>query len=108
VPPDRGPRSKPTGNARSATRPPRKRARRGRKARALRALERALATTSEIQGTSRTRQRRRAALEANAAASLDTDLDLLYEVLGDDKRAIFATGLVPNGSPYRGRTWRPR
>jgi len=108
VPPDRGPRAQPAGNARRATRPPRKRARRGKKARTLRALQRALATAGEIQGTSRMRQRRRSAGEANAAASLDTDLELLYEVLGDDKRGIFALGLVPNGSPYHGQTWRPR
>lgn len=76
--------------------------------RALRALARAMGTTAEIQGTSRQRQQRRSDGEANAAASLDTDLALLYDVLGDDKRVLFGTGLVPNGEPYRGRTWRAR
>lgn len=71
-----------------------------------RALKRAVRTSTEIQGAARKRQRSRAAGESNAAASLDTDLDGLYGAFGDDKRAIFATGQVPNGAPYKGRTWR--
>lgn len=55
----------------------------------------------------RTRQRARLTGEANLATMLDTDLGLRYDAFDDDKRAIFATGLVPDGTPYKGRTWRP-
>jgi len=71
-----------------------------------RRLAKAVRTSSEIQGKSRRRQRSRAAGEANFATSLDTDLRGLYEIFGDDKRDVFATGKVPDGTPYRGRTWR--
>lgn len=74
--------------------------------RARRALAKAMQTSAEIQGSAKHRQRSRSRGEANTAASFDTDLLGLYREFGEDKRAVFATGLVPNGAPYKGRTWR--
>jgi hypothetical protein len=90
-----------TGTARSATRPPRTRARRGRKARTLRALKGAVETADEIDRTARDRQQVRAAGNANAAEAKTTDLDRLYGQLRADKREIYATGLVPEGRPFQ-------
>lgn len=59
-----------------------------------------------IQGTSNKRQRTRAAGEANAATGLDTDLFDLYDAYGEARREVFATGKVPDGTPFKGRTWR--
>lgn len=66
----------------------------------------ALRASQRIQGAARRRQGARAVGEANAAASLDTDLRELYEDYNGDRRELFATGLVPNGTPYKGRTWK--
>lgn len=77
-----------------------------RRRKARRALAKAVATSGEIQGKSRKRQRSRAGGEANAATILGTDLARLYAKFGDDKRDVFATGLIPDGTPYKGRTWK--
>jgi len=74
----------------------------------LRALRRATATAAEIQGISRARQRHRLAREANAATALDTDLGSLYSQFGEDKRNVFAAGMIPDGTPFNGQTWRAR
>lgn len=77
-----------------------------RKRKARRALRKALDSSARIQGASRQRQRSRLAGEANRAVSLDTDLGLLHSELSERKREAMATGLVPNGTPFKGRTWR--
>lgn len=73
---------------------------------ARRAIAKAVRTAEEIQGTARARQKHRAAAAANTAAKLTGDLDDLYEEFNGNKREIFATGLVPDGTEYRGRTAR--
>lgn len=74
-----------------------------RRRKVRRALAEAVQTTAEIQGTARARQKTRAAGNANDAAVKTTDLEHLYGDLREDKRALYATGLIPEGTPYRGR-----
>jgi len=72
----------------------------------MRAIKQAVQTSADIQGKARQRQRKRLAGEANPATALDTDLKELHVELSNDKRAIVGAGLVPDGTEYRGRTWR--
>lgn len=80
---------------------------RGRNTRRVRRLiAEAVSTSAELQGTSRQRQRTRAAGEANLAAGLDRQVENLRETFNGNKRDIFATGLVPDGTEFRGNTRR--
>lgn len=80
---------------------------RGRSTRRVRRLiAEAVSTSAELQGTSRKRQRTRAAGEANLAAGLDRQVENLRETFNGNKRDIFATGLVPDGTEFRGKTRR--
>jgi len=89
---------------------PSKRGKRGagsaQRRKARRAIAKAVETSAELQGKSRSRQKTRAAGEKNRAASLDRQVDALREEFNGDKRNIFATGLVPDGTPYTGKTAR--
>ncbi len=73
---------------------------------ARRAIAQAVKTSAELQGTSRKRQRTRAAGESNLAAGLDRQVENLRETFNGNKRDIFATGLVPDGTEFRGKTRR--
>lgn len=72
---------------------------------AERALARAMQTSAAIQGTSRARQRHRAAGEANTAEALTTDLRGLYTEFQGDKREVYSSGYISEPS-YKGKTWR--
>lgn len=71
---------------------------------ARRAIENAVQTANEIQGAARARQRARAKGRAVQAAARTDKLDELYGNFRRDKRDIYASGLVPEGTGYRGRT----
>ena len=70
---------------------------------ARRAAARAVQTAAEIQGTARARTTARATGNADAAAAKGGDLDNLYGEYRGDKRDLYATGLVPEGTEYKGR-----
>lgn len=84
------------GNARSATRPPRKRARRGRQARILRDIN------------DRAAERQGAWLETgqrDLTDALTRKLDRDFQNLRTADREDYANG-TPEGEPYRGKTQR--